>query len=186
MSTTLDDRFLSTFSRNWWAIAVRGVLAIVLAIAAFFLPGLTLASLVLLLAAYFILDGIFALVAGFRAASRDERWWPFLVEGAIDLAAGAVAVIWPAITVLALVVLLGAWSILTGLVIVYGAVRGYRGRGRWLLAANGVLSVLLGVAILLFPAAGALTIAWLVGFYALLFGVGMVILAYRLRRLESP
>ena len=184
MTIALDDRFLATAARNWWALALRGVLALLLAIAAFLLPGVTLASLVLLLAAYFILDGILALASGFRAARREDRWWPFLLEGVLDLAAGSLALLWPAVTVLALVSLLAVWSILTGAVMLYGAYRGYRGRGRWLLALNGAVSVLLGLAIIAFPAAGALTIAWLVALYALLFGLGMLALAFRLRGLQ--
>jgi uncharacterized membrane protein HdeD (DUF308 family) len=185
MTLAADDRFLAIVARNWWALALRGGLALLLAIAAFLLPGVTLASLILLLAAYFILDGVLALISGWRAARRDGRWWPFLLEGVLDLVAGAIALLWPAATLLALVALLAGWSILTGAVMLYGAVAGYRGRGRWLLALNGAISVLLGLAIILFPAAGALTIAWLVALYALLFGVGMLALAFRLRRLQE-
>ena len=180
-----EDRFIAVVARNWWALALRGGLALMLAIAAFLLPGVTLASLILLLAAYFILDGVLALISGWRAARRDGRWWPFLLEGALDLIAGAIALLWPAATLLALVALLAAWSILTGAVMLYGAFGGYRGRGRWLLGLNGALSILLGVAIVVFPAAGALTIAWLVGLYALLFGAGMLALAFHLRKLQE-
>jgi uncharacterized membrane protein HdeD (DUF308 family) len=185
MTLAADDRFLAIVARNWWALALRGVLALLLAVVAFLLPGLTLASLILLLAAYFIIDGVLALISGWRAARRDGRWWPFLLEGVLDLIAGAIALLWPAATLLALVVLLAAWSILTGAVMLYGAFGGYRGEGRWLLALNGAISVLLGVAIIVFPEAGALTIAWLIGLYALLFGAGMLVLAFRLRRLQE-
>jgi uncharacterized membrane protein HdeD (DUF308 family) len=185
MTFAADDRFIAIVARNWWALALRGVLALLLAVVAFFLPGLTLASLILLLAAYFIIDGVLALISGWRAARRDGRWWPFLLEGVLDLIAGAIALLWPAATLLALVVLLAAWSVLTGAVMLYGAFGGYRGEGRWLLALNGAISVLLGVAIIVFPEAGALTIAWLVGLYALLFGAGMLVLAFRLRGLRE-
>ena len=185
MAFAADDRFIAVVARNWWALALRGALALLLAVVAFLLPGLTLASLILLLAAYFIIDGVLALISGWRAARRDGRWWPFLLEGVLDLIAGAIALLWPAATLLALVVLLAAWSILTGAVMLYGAFGGYRGQGRWLLALNGAISVLLGVAMIVFPEAGALTIAWLVGLYALLFGAGMLVLALRLRRLRE-
>jgi uncharacterized membrane protein HdeD (DUF308 family) len=185
MAFAADDRFIAVVARNWWALALRGALALLLAVVAFLLPGLTLASLILLLAAYFIIDGVLALISGWRAARRDGRWWPFLLEGVLDLIAGAIGLLWPAATLLALVVLLAAWSILTGAVMLYGAFGGYRGQGRWLLALNGAISVLLGVAMIVFPEAGALTIAWLVGLYALLFGAGMLVLALRLRRLRE-
>jgi uncharacterized membrane protein HdeD (DUF308 family) len=185
MTLAADDRFIAIVARNWWALALRGILALLLAVVAFLLPGLTLASLILLLAAYFIIDGVLALISGWRTARRDGRWWPFLLEGVLDLIAGAIALVWPAATLLALVVLLAAWSILTGAVMLYGAFGGYRGEGRWLLALNGAISVLLGVAIIVFPEAGALTIAWLVGLYALLFGAGMLALAFRLRKLQE-
>jgi uncharacterized membrane protein HdeD (DUF308 family) len=121
MAFATDDRFIAVVARNWWALALRGVLALLLAVVAFLLPGLTLASLILLLAAYFIIDGVLALISGWRAARRDGRWWPFLLEGVLDLIAGAIALLWPAATLLALVVLLAAWSILTGAVMLYGA-----------------------------------------------------------------
>ena len=183
----IADGAFATLAHNWWAIALRGAVALLLGIAAILLPGVTLAGLVLLLAAYFIADGVFALISGLRAARHGGRWWPFLFEGLLDLIAGAVAFLWPAITILVLVALLAVWSILTGAIMLFGAIGGYRGHGRWLLGINGALSILLGVAIVVYPAAGVLTIIWLIGLYALLFGIGMLALGFHLRRMrEQP
>ena len=158
----MTQRFVATFTRNWWAIALRGVLGIVLGIVAIVLPAVTIASLVLLLGAYFLLDGIFALISGFRAVRHDERWWPFFLEGLLDLLAAAIAFLFPVATILALVALVAAWSILTGAVMLYGALRGYRGHGSPFylpllavegragpLAASGRIQSLVGVSALL-------------------------------------
>lgn len=85
-------------ARNWWVMALRGVCAVLFGLIALLLPGVTIASLVLLFAAYMLFDGVFAIVAGVRAATRRERWWPFILEGVIDLAAGVVAVVAPTAT----------------------------------------------------------------------------------------
>jgi len=183
MTITVEP--IATLARNWWAIALRGAIALLLGIAAILLPIATLAGLVLLLAVYFIADGIFSLIAGFRTSRHDERRWPLLLEGILDLIAGVIAFLWPVITILVLVALLSVWSIVTGAVMLYGAIRGDHGHVRWLLGINGVLSILLGIAIVIYPAAGVLTIAWLVGIYALLFGIGMLVLGFRLKRMRD-
>jgi uncharacterized membrane protein HdeD (DUF308 family) len=173
-----DDRLLA---RNWWALALRGVLGIVVGLIALFLPDVTLAALVLLFAAYMLVDGVFAMVAGFRAAGRQERSWPLFLEGVAGILAGIVAIVWPAITLLAPVYLVGAWAIVSGVLLIAGAFRP-EARREWLLALGGVISVIWGVLIMIAPVAGALALAWLFGAYTLAFGIVLLIVAFSLRR----
>ena len=171
----------AALAQNWWAIALRGVFAIVFGIVALVLPGATMLALVLLFAAYMLLDGIFAIVAGVRAIRRQDRWGWLIVEGVVDLIAGAIAVVWPLVTVIAFVLLLGAWAIVSGALLFGASFRLHIVHGRWLLALAGGISVVWGVLAILRPLTGAVALTWLLGGYALLFGAVLVALAFRLR-----
>jgi uncharacterized membrane protein HdeD (DUF308 family) len=169
---------LEALARNWWAVALRGAIAVVIGIIAFVLPGITLASLVLLFAIYMLLDGVFAIIAGVRAATHGARWWPMALEGVVDIVAGAIALLWPIATVLAFVYLAAAWAIVSGVVLLAGAVR----HREILLGIAALFSLAWGVFVALVPAGGALALVWVFGAYAILFGVALVVAAFRLRR----
>jgi uncharacterized membrane protein HdeD (DUF308 family) len=173
---------IDVLARNWWAVALRGAIAVVIGVLAFALPGVTLASLVLLFAIYMLLDGALAIIAGVRAAAQGGRWWPMALEGVVDIAAGAIALAWPIVTVLAFVYLAAAWAILSGAVLLVGAFR----HREILLGLAGVFSLAWGVFVALVPAGGALALVWLFGAYALLFGIALAAVGFRLRRLRPP
>jgi uncharacterized membrane protein HdeD (DUF308 family) len=178
---------LDHLARHWWVLALRGALAILFGILAFLLPGITLYVLVLFFGAYALLDGIFALATAFRFGSRDERWWPLVIEGVCGIVAGVLTFLWPGITAVALIYLIAAWAILTGILEIAAAIRLRKEiEGEWLLGLTGVLSVLLGIFLMLMPGAGLLAWVWMVGAYALLFGILLLILAFRLRSLTHP
>jgi uncharacterized membrane protein HdeD (DUF308 family) len=170
-------------TRNWWLLVLRGVAAILFGIAAFVWPSLTLEALVILFGAYALVDGIFAIAAGISGWALDtgSRW--FLVLGGIaGVAAGLIAFFYPGITATALVYLIGAWAIVTGVFEVVGAIElRHVISNEWLLIFSGVLSVIFGVLLFVYPAAGALSIVWLIGLYALVFGIATVVLAFRMR-----
>ena len=176
---------LDILARNWWAIALRGLFAVLFGIAAFIWPGLTLAVLVILWGAYALVDGIFNLVAAFRAAQMKMTWWPLVLEGILGIAAGVVAFFWPGITALALLFLIAAWAILTGIVEIIAAVRlRHAISGEWLMGLAGVLSILLGIILIVAPGAGAIAVVWTIGAYALIFGIVLIALGFRLRGLQ--
>jgi uncharacterized membrane protein HdeD (DUF308 family) len=171
----------AALARNWWAVALRGVFGVVFGLIAFILPAATMLSLVLVFAAYMLIDGVFAIVAAVRAAQRGERWGLLVVEGVAGIAAGAIAVLWPGITLLAFVLLVAAWAIFTGFLMVAAAFKLDRTHGRWWLGAAGVVSVVYGVILAIAPLIGALVLTWWLGAYALVFGVSLLALAWRLR-----
>ena len=167
---------------NWWALAVRGALAILFGILAFLWPGISLTALVLLFAAFAFADGVLAIVTGVRGIRGDGRWWAVLLEGMLGIAVAVLTVLWPAITALALLFLIAAWAIVNGLLEIVAAVRLRRViRGEWLLALAGVASIVFGVMLALNPGAGALALLWLIAAYAIVFGVLLVGLGFRLR-----
>ncbi len=173
---------MGVLARNWWALALRGLLAIVFGLLAFALPGVTLAALVILFGAYALVDGIFALVAAVRAAEAHERWWLFVLEGIAGIAAGVITFMWPGITALALLYLIAWWALITGIFEIAAAIRLRKEiSGEWVLALGGVASVIFGVLLLMRPGVGALAVIWLIGTYALVFGLLLLILGFRLR-----
>jgi uncharacterized membrane protein HdeD (DUF308 family) len=185
-NTGVGQPVLPVLSRNWWALALRGLAAIVFGVLAFVWPGLTLWALVLLFGAYMLVDGIFAIVAVVRAAGREARWWLLLVEGVLGVLAGLVAFLWPGITALALLYLVAAWAIVTGILQIVGAVRLRREiEGEWALILGGVLSVIFGVVLVVLPGPGILALVWLIGAYAVVSGVLLIVLAFRVRNRDE-
>jgi uncharacterized membrane protein HdeD (DUF308 family) len=176
------DAMTALLAQNWWAIALRGALAIVFGVIALFLPGPTIAALVLLFAAYMLVDGAFAIVAGVRAARRHERWGMLVLEAIIDFAAAAIALFAPIATVIGVVWLMAAWAIVSGVVLTAAMFRLQVAHGRWLMGLSGVLSVICGGLLLIWPAAGAVVLTWWMGAYALVFGIALLALAFKLRR----
>jgi uncharacterized membrane protein HdeD (DUF308 family) len=173
---------LANPSRSWPYVLLRAIAAIVFGIIALVLPGVTLGALVLLFAAYMIVDGIFAFIAGARAVREHERWGWFAVEGILDIAAGVVAFLWPGLTVFAFVILAGVWALLSGIAMLVGAFRFRQEHGRGWLAVGGAVSVIWGVLLFVWPIAGAVVMTLWLGAYALVFGVALLFLAVRLRR----
>ncbi len=171
-------------TRHWWMVALRGVLAILFGLATFPWPALSLAALVLLFGAYALVDGAFAVVLGIRAHGQRERWWALVLEGLIGMAVGGSTFIWPAITALTLLYLIAFWAIVTGAFEIGAAIRLRKLiEGEWLLGISGALSVLFGLLLVVMPGAGALAVLWLIGFYAIIFGVLLIGLGFRLRGL---
>jgi uncharacterized membrane protein HdeD (DUF308 family) len=168
-------------AQNWWAVALRGVLAILFGILAFVFTGATMLSLVLLFSAYMLVDGIFAIVAAVRAARAGERWGLLVLEGIVNIATGALAFLWPGLTVLAFVLLVAAWAIVSGGLMLGAAFRLKADHGRWWLALGGLVSLAYGVLLVLTPLIGAIVLTWWLGAYALVFGGTLLVLAYRLR-----
>lgn len=170
---------IEQLTRNWWAVGLRGLLAVLLGIVAFIWPGITLEALVLVFGAYAIVDGIFAIVAAGTSASMGGRWGLMLFEGIMSIIAGFVAFAWPGITALALLFLIAAYASVTGIFEIAAAFQ-LRGSNGWLLGLTGVLSILFSILLVVWPASGLLSLVWLIGFYALFFGFMLIGLSVQL------
>lgn len=169
-------------ARNWWVLAWRGLVAMLFGVAALAWPGPTLMALALLFGAFALLDGALALAAAWIGRPRGPYWGALIAEGLLGIATGVLALLWPWLMALAIVYLIAAWALVTGVLEIAAAVRLRREvNGEWLMALCGVLSVIFGLALGLWPGAGAVALAWLIGAYALVFGALLLALAFRLR-----
>ena len=175
------DPLNAVLAQNWWAIAIRGALGMLFGIIAFAYTGMTILSLVLVFAAYTLVDGVFAIVAAVRAARRHDRWGWLTFEGIAGIVTAAIAVAVPGLTVLAFVLLVAAWAVVTGVLEIGAAFRLNLEHGRIWLALGGVASIAFGVLMFIAPVAGAVVLTWWLGAYELVFGVTLLVLAFRLR-----
>jgi uncharacterized membrane protein HdeD (DUF308 family) len=167
---------------NWWAVALRGVCAILFGIIAFLVPGAAMLGLVLVFAAYSVIDGILNIVLAVRGGRKHERWGLLLLNGLLGIIIGVVAAIWPAITVLAFVFMVAAWALLSGGLMLGAALSMKISHGRWLLAFGAIVSLLYGVLLVASPLVGALVLTWWVGAHAMVLGITLIVLAFRLRK----
>jgi uncharacterized membrane protein HdeD (DUF308 family) len=172
--------------RNWWALALRGAAAVAFGLAALLHPALTVSALCGLFAAFAFADGVLAVIAALRPPSDDRRAAPrrdaLLAEGALGLALGLAAALWPDLTAFALLVLVAAWALATGGAALVAAWR-LRARvpGAWLLGGAAVTTLALGGVLAVAPVAGALDVLRWIGTYALVVGGIRLVLALRLR-----
>jgi uncharacterized membrane protein HdeD (DUF308 family) len=173
----------SIFVRHWWLLACRGAIAIIFGVLALMWPGITLLSLAALFAAFTLVGGAVSVFAAVRNRQQDERWWTVLLLGLTGVAAGAVAVLYPTLTMVVLVLLVGAHALVSGVFEIAAAIRLRKQiEGEWMLALAGVASVLFGLVVLLYPTGmGAVALASLLGLYAIATGIVLVALSLRVR-----
>ena len=170
-----------SLARNWWLIALRGLFAVLFGLAALIWPNLILVSLVFLFGAYLLADGLLAVIAGVSRHNGSQPWWLLLIEGLMGIGAGVLTFLSPGLTAIALLYLIAVWAIITGMVEIVSAIR-LRAEieNEGLLALSGILSVVLGVVLVIWPGASALGLVWLIGAYAVVFGLLQIALGFRL------
>jgi uncharacterized membrane protein HdeD (DUF308 family) len=178
--TRLDLRS-SQLARNWWIVALRGGLGVLFGILTLMLPGVTLLTLVLVFAAYLLVDGVLGIVAGVRAAQAGQRWGLLIVEGIVSILGAIAAMALPDLAIVFFLYLVAFLSILSGAFLVVAAFQLHLDHGRWLLAAAGVISLIFGIMLALYPITGAVVLALWLGVYAIAFGAALLVLGLRLR-----
>jgi uncharacterized membrane protein HdeD (DUF308 family) len=177
---------LQHLAHNWWAVALRGLFAILFGVIAFATPGITLATLVLFFGAFALVHGIVTLVAGFNRPKGAPSHGHFILQGIAGILLGLLTFFMPGITALVLLFVIATWSILMG---IFEIVAGIRLRkdisGEWMLVLSGVVSVIFGAFLFLRPGAGALAVIWLIGIYAVVTGFMLLGLSFRLKGLKK-
>jgi uncharacterized membrane protein HdeD (DUF308 family) len=163
---------------------VRGVLAILFGLMAILWPGVTLTVLILLFGVYVLVDGVLNVVGRFMVRERDDRWWVRLLQGVRGILVGLLTFVWPGTTALVLLYFIAAWELLTGVMEIITAIQLRRViENEWRMILSGAASIIFGLILFLFPGAGALSLVWPIGAYAIGFGILRLLLAFRLRRM---
>jgi uncharacterized membrane protein HdeD (DUF308 family) len=178
-SAAVPDSLGEALARNWWLIALRGVLGVIFGVIALVMPVATILALVLLFSAYMVVDGAIAIYAAIRAARKQEGWGFLVFQGIASLAAAAIAFMWPGLTVVAFVLLIAAWSIVSGCLMLAAAMR--TEQARWWLVLGGAAALLYGFLMIVAPLSGAVVLTWWLGAFALVFGAALIILSLKLR-----
>ena len=173
---------ITSLAQNWWTFTLRGVFALLFGFLAFVAPSATLTTLVFVFGFYAILNGVLALYAAWNLRSFD-RWWVLLLEGLLGIAAGVIAFVWPGAAALAFLSIIAAWAILVGILQIVAAIRLRQEiENEWSLGLGGLVSVIFGVLLVVWPRSGLVTISWIIGLYAIAFGIMLLVLGSRLRR----
>src|ERR1700716_370780 len=170
-----------TLVRNWWLFTLRGILGIIFGCIALIFPGPTMLSLVIVFSAYMLVDGVTGIISAVRAMRRRDRWGLLVFEGLLNIATGIIAFLWPGITVLAFVLLVAAWAIVSGALMTAAGFRLNIEHGRWWLILGGLLSLAYGALLIATPLIGAIVLTWWMGAYALAFGIALVVFSFKLR-----
>jgi uncharacterized membrane protein HdeD (DUF308 family) len=174
------DALSEVLADSWWAVGLRGILGILFGLICLLTPGVAVEVFVILFSAYMLVDGVFAIVSGIKAARSGERWGLLILEGIVDLAAGVVAFLWPAITLVALIWIVAVWAVVSGVLMLSAAFTLNIDHGRWWLALGGIASVIFGILLVIEPLIGAVVLTLWIGAYALVFGVFLLIVAFQL------
>ena len=176
---------LERLTSNWWAVVLRGVFAVIFGALAIAWPGVTLGVFVMLFGVFALADGIFALAAAFAGGS-GHRWWALVLKAIVSILAAGVAFLMPGITALTLLYIIAFWAIVIGLMEIMVALRLRKEiEGELFLVLGGVLSILFGIFAVVRPGAGALAVTWMIGGYAIVFGVLLMALGFRLKGLRN-
>lgn len=178
---------VQVLARNWWALLIRGIAAVIFGILVFMWPPGAWVAIGYLFGAYALIDGVFAIVAAVRAAQTHERWWPFVLEGIVGLAIAAIAIYDVLILIAAIFITIAAWAFVTGVLEIVAAIQLRKHiSNEWLLIVAGVCSILFSVLMIWHPFVAALAISYIVAAYAIVFGVIMIALSFRLKAHAAP
>jgi uncharacterized membrane protein HdeD (DUF308 family) len=173
-----------TLRRNWWLLALRGLAAVIFGVLAFAWPGITLLTLIWLFGAFALVNGILSLVLATKAPKGYPRFGSLILGGLLGILAGLLTFVMPGITALGLLILIAAWALVTGILEIVAAIKLRKTiTGEWILIVTGLASVAFGILLILQPAAGALVMVFWIGAYALVFGILLFVLAFKMRSL---
>lgn len=173
-------------AKHWWAIMLRGIVAVLFALLAIFATGFTLDLLLIFLGAYLLLDGLFAIIGSVNAMAHHKKWWLLLLEGLITLAAGIFIFLWPGLTLIILVYIIAIWAIISGIFEFIASISSsWANEGKIFIGVVGVLSVILGILIFSYPTLSLAAMIWLIGIYAFIIGLSLFFFGLKLKTVNT-
>lgn len=182
----LAEKLAHVLARGWWLLLLRGIVAILFGVLTFLQPGISLAALVLLFGAFALADGVLGAWTAISGRKEHEHWWLLLLAGLVGVGVGLLTLFAPGVTALALLFYIAIWAVATGVLQIAQAIRLRKEiEGEWMLIVAGLASVAFGVLLMARPGAGALAVLWLIGGYAIAFGVIMVLLSFKVKGLAG-
>ncbi len=177
---------LKMMTGKWWVLLVRGIAAILFGLAAMVWPGLTIGALIIMFGAFAIVDGVGALFAAFAHRGEAQYWWATALEGVVGIVLGILVMVWPGISAIALLFWIAAWAIVTGVFEVVSAIQLRKEiSGEFWLILSGLLSILFGIFAFIRPGAGALAVIWVIAMHAIVFGITLIMLSFKVRGLNQ-
>lgn len=177
---------LAALAKNWWALALRGLAAVIFGFLALVWPSLTVVTLALLFGAYAFADGVFSIITGIASRKKNEYWWTMILAGVAGIIIGLVTLLWPGATALVLLYLIAAWAVVIGIFHFIAAAELRRViNNEWMFILNGLAFIIFGIFLVLFPGAGALGLIWAIGIYAIVIGFWMIIFSFRLKSIAG-
>jgi uncharacterized membrane protein HdeD (DUF308 family) len=169
-------------SHYWWTLLLRGTIWVLFGVTVFALPGISLVTLTLMFGAFALVDGIVHLISAFGGRRDDHHWWHLLLAGVAGIGVGILTILAPGVTALALLYYIAIWAIATGVLAIVTSIRLRREiDGEFWLATAGLAAVVFGMLLVARPGAGALTVLWLIGTFAIAFGVMLIVLGFKTR-----
>ena len=181
-----EKSFAAILRRSWVMFLIRGIVAIAFGILTWLWPRISLEVLVLLFGAYALVDGLFALWTAIAGHKHHEDWWVLAIGGLLGIIVGVITFLAPGLTAIALLFYIAIWAVATGVLEIVLSIRLRKEiKGEWLAMVAGIASAVFGILLMLYPSAGALAVLWLIACYAIVFGVLVMVLAFRARRFAS-
>jgi uncharacterized membrane protein HdeD (DUF308 family) len=169
---------MTSISENWWILLLRGIIAVLFGLAIFAMPGLTLVLFILLFGAFALVDGILLVVNSIMNRNTNGRWWLRLLQGVVAILAGIAVFAWPGISALILLYVIAFNAIFGGAFQAISALLFRKViRGEILLIAGGVISVIFGVLLIMYPLSGALALAKVIGIFETFYGILLIVMS---------
>lgn len=178
----ITERISEVLFEKWWVLLLRGLVSIAFAVLIWMQPAITLKAMIILFGAFALVDGVLGVWSAFSSRKDRNNWWVLMLWGLVGIGIGIITFVAPAVTALALLFYIAIWAIVTGVLEIIAAVKLRKEiQGEWLLGLAGLLSLVFGILLIMHPGAGVLAVLWLIAAYALILGVLMVILAFKVR-----
>jgi len=166
----------------WWLLALKGVFAIIFGILILAWPAITIEIVIMLYGAFALIGGVFSMIIGLFSIGKNSSWWVLFLEGILGFVVGGIILKWPLITLLFLIIIIAFWAILSGIIQIITAIFvRQQMKNEWLLGLSGLVSLFFGLILLSWPISGIIVLSWLVGFYALLIGIFLVVFGFQVK-----